>query len=137
MKIIGLDNREYSWNFGKYSTPSSNPSSLHLRARLLLKTMFPYDVVGEELVIPGIKTEINNRPLLLDFYIHSIRLALEIQGRQHSEFVSFFHGNKLEFFRSKRLDNLKRQWCVINHITIIELPHDFSDLEWENRIRNR
>jgi hypothetical protein len=99
--------------------------------------MFPYDVVGEELVIPGVKTEINNRPLLLDFYIHSLRLALEIQGQQHSEFVSFFHGNKLEFFRAKRLDGLKRKWCELNHITLLELLYNESDQDWENRIRNR
>jgi hypothetical protein len=137
MKIIGLDNREYSWNFIKYSTPSENYSSLHLRARILLKTMFPYDVVGEELVIPGVKTEINNRPLLLDFYIHFQRIAVEVQGQQHSEYTPFFHTNKLEFFRAKRLDGLKRQWCLLNNITLVELPYNLSDEQWSQIIRNR
>jgi hypothetical protein len=137
MKVIGLDNREYSWNFAKYSRPSSNPSSLHLRARLLLKQLYPYDPIFEELSMPGIKTEINNKSLLLDMYIHSLRLGLEIQGRQHSEFVSFFHGNKLEFFRAKRLDGLKRQWCLLNNITLVELPYNLSDEQWSQIIRNR
>ena len=136
-KIIGLDNIEYSWNFGKYNNQREDCSSLHLRARTLLKQLYPYDVIFEEVTLQGIKTEINNRPLLLDFYIHSIRLAIEVQGEQHSKYISFFHTNKLEFFRAKRLDGLKRQWCVINHIALIELPYNFSDSDWEHRIRNR
>ena len=137
MKIVGLDGKTYVWNFGKYNNQREDCSSYHLRARKLLKQLFPYDIIFEEVYLVGAVSEINNRGLILDFYLNSLKTAFEIQGQQHSQYISFFHGNKLEFFRSKRLDNLKRQWCVINHITIIELPHDFSDLEWENRIRNR
>ena len=137
MKVIGLDGRAYGWNFGKYNNQREDCSSLHLRARILLKQLYPYDIIFEEIAIVGIKTEINNRPLYFDFYANSLKTAFEIQGLQHSEFVSFFHGNKLEFFRAKRLDGLKRSWCELNHITLLELPHNESDKEWEIRIRNR
>ena len=93
--------------------------------------------IFEEVYLVGAVSEINNRGLILDFYLNSLKTAFEIQGQQHSQYISFFHGNKLEFFRAKRLDGLKRSWCELNHITLLELPHNESDKEWEIRIRNR
>lgn len=135
MKVIGLDQKEYSLNLVRYNKPRENCSSYHLRARTLLKQLFPYDIIFEEVVLPGIKTEIANRPLLLDFYINSQKLAIEIHGEQHYKHVKFFHSNKLEFFRARKLDNLKRQWCSINKIRLIELPYNKDNKEWEIIIR--
>jgi hypothetical protein len=137
MKVVGLDQKEYSINIVKYNRQLDSCSSLHLRARKLLALSFPYENIYEEVVLPGIKTEINNRPLLLDFYIHFQRIAVEVQGQQHSEYTPFFHTNKLEFFRAKRLDGLKRQWCLLNNITLVELPYNLSDEQWSQIIRNR
>jgi hypothetical protein len=137
MKIIGLDQKEYAWNITKYNESHENCSIPHSRARILLHNLFPYDQIYEEVVIPGIKTEINNRPLLLDFYIHFHRIAIEVQGEQHHKHIQFFHHNKLEYFRSRKLDSLKRQWCRINGITLVELPYNMSDQDWEHTIKNR
>ena len=137
MKIIGLDNKEYSWNFTKYNNERQNCSSLHARARIILKQIFPYDIIYEEVILPGIKTEINNRLLIVDFYVHFPRIIIETQGEQHYKFVHFFYHNKLEYFRAKKLDNLKRQWCSKNEIQLIEFPYNESDIQWEDRIRNR
>jgi hypothetical protein len=137
MKVVGLDQKEYSINIVKYNRQLDSCSSLHLRARKLLALLFPYDNIYEEVVLPGIKTEINNKSLVIDFYIHFQRIAVEVQGEQHSKFTPFFHGNKLEFFRAKRLDNLKRQWCDKNNIVLLELPYNEIDEQWSQRIRNR
>ena len=136
MKITGLDGKIYAWNFTKYNTSRADCSILHSRARILLHNLFPYDLIYEEVVLPGMKHEIVQRSLIADFYIHAPRLMIEVQGEQHNKFVQFFHSNKLEYFRAKQLDSLKKQWCIINNITLIELPHDESDPYWENRIRN-
>lgn len=135
MKIIGLDQKEYSLNLVKYNKPRENCSILHSRARILLHNLFPYDIIFEEIVLPGIKSEISIRPLILDFYINSQKLAVEVQGQQHYDHVKFFYGNKLEFFRARRLDSLKKQWCDINNIRLVELPFDKTDNEWTNLIR--
>lgn len=135
MKIIGLDQKEYSLNLVKYNKPRDNCSTLHSRARILLHNLFPYDIIFEEIVLPGIKSEIAIRPLILDFYINSPKLAVEVQGQQHYQHVQFFHTNKLEFFRSRKLDSLKKQWCQLNNIKLVELPYNLSDNEWEDLIR--
>ncbi len=136
MKVIGLDGKEYSWNFTKHNEARADCSMLHSRVRILLRAIFPYDCIYEEVALPGIKTEIVKRVLMADFYIHAPRLMIEVQGEQHDKFVEFFHHNRSEFFRARKLDSLKRQWCHQNEITLVELAHDGTDAQWEQQIRN-
>ena len=134
MKIIGLDNKEYSWRFTKYNRQREDCSLLHLRARKILYDLFPFDIIYEEVVLPGIYTEINIKSLIADFYIHRPRLMIEVQGEQHYNFNRFFYGNKLEYFRARKLDTLKKKWCQINNITLIELPYNETDEQWRKKI---
>ena len=136
MKVFGLDNKEYSWNITKYRRTDRPCSNLHVRARFLLNQMFPFDVVYEELVLPGTKTERIVRPLVADFYIHANRLMIEVQGQQHYKFNGLFYHNKAEYFRAQHRDYMKLQWCVRNGITLVALPFDESDEEWKSRIRD-
>ena len=137
MQITGLDGKTYAWNFSKYNKQGENCSIIHSRARILLHNLFPYDIIHEEVSLPGIRNEVVNKALQLDFYINSQKLAIEVQGEQHYKHTKFFHTNKLEFFRARKLDSLKRQWCQINGITLIELPYNESDEQWTQAIRNR
>ena len=45
--------------------------------------------------------------LFFDFYIKDMGVLIEIQGRQHTEFVKHFHGDKKTFDKQKHRDNLK------------------------------
>lgn len=136
MKVTGLDQKEHVWNFTKYKNVNTNCSEPHKRARMLLWALFPFDTIYEEVTIPGIKTEITQRALIADFYIHAHRLMIEVQGEQHYKFNSFFYSNKLAFFRAQKLDKLKYEWCKLNKIRLIELPYDKTDDEWLHIIRN-
>ena len=137
MKVLGLDSKEYSWNITKYNTQSGNCSSYHERARQILTELFPYDKIYEEVVLPGVVSDFSKRPLIADFYIHFYRLMIEVQGEQHYSYNTFFHKNKLEFFRAQRLDNLKQKWCNINAIKLITLPYNKNDDEWRYIICSR
>ena len=136
MKVIGLDNKKYTWNFTKHKQINTNCSDLHWRARKLLWTLFPFDIIYEEVTIPGIKSEITHKSLIADFYIHTYRLMIEVQGEQHYKFSQFFHNNQLMFFRAQKLDKLKYKWCKLNKIHLIELPYNKTDDEWLVIIRN-
>jgi hypothetical protein len=135
MNVIGLDGNTYSWKITRYNKKSEFCSSFHLRARLLLVELFPYDKIYEEVVIPGIKNETNIKSLTADFYIHTPRLMIEVQGEQHYKYVPFFHNNKLQFLKAKKLDKLKEKWCLINNIRLIELKYNQTDEEWASIIK--
>jgi len=53
MKFFDLNGRSHIFNFNKICRESTNPSALHLSARVIIKTIFPYSVAYEEVSILG------------------------------------------------------------------------------------
>ena len=129
MKVIGLDGREYSWNI-KLKKYRKNCSEYHKSARLLIKEMFPAEIVVEEVVLPG------TSGLTADFYIAGLSLLIEVHGEQHYSFSSFFHKNKKDFLMGQVRDRKKKEWCGLNNIRYIELPYKENIDEWRSRIIN-
>jgi hypothetical protein len=129
LKIKGLDNKEHVWNLTKYvGNQRRGCSEYHKRARKVLKELYPFDQILEEVPLPSTK-------LYADFYINSRKLMVEVQGEQHTKFTPFFHKNKQAFGQAKRRDNTKSEWCEINGITLVELSYEDNDNEWCAKLR--
>jgi len=64
--------------------------------------------------------------LYLDGYNEEIKLALEYQGIQHSEFPNFFHKTEIEFEKQKKRDRKKYARCTKNDIKLILVPHTLT-----------
>ena len=93
-------------------------SDFQFRAKKFLKKYWSRHVVFEELPVAGTK-------LSLDFYNANEKIAVEVQGAQHTKFVKFFHGTKANYIDQKRRDAQKREFCVINNIKLVEIfPED-------------
>jgi hypothetical protein len=61
--------------------------------------------------------------LELDCYNEELKLAVEYNGRQHYEYVPYFHKNKEAFYNQKYRDELKRIYCKKFGICLIEIPY--------------
>jgi hypothetical protein len=48
--------------------------------------------------------------LFFDFYIKELDVFIEVQGRQHVQFVKHFHGTAENFRNQKMRDNLKIEY---------------------------
>ena len=59
----------------------------------------------------------------LDCYNPELKLAVEYSGKQHYEYVPYFHKNKEAFLNQNYRDELKRRMCKDNMITLIEVPY--------------
>jgi len=74
----------------------------------ILNGMFP------RLSAPRITKELyihyKGQKLFFDFFIKELGVYVEVQGRQHTEFVKHFHGEKEAFQSQKMRDNLKIQY---------------------------
>lgn len=57
--------------------------------------------------------------LCLDFYIKELKIGIEVDGRQHEEYVGHFHGSRDKFVHGKNLDFKKEQICNIKNITLV------------------
>lgn len=138
MIITGLDNKEYKFNHTKHTHRKnrSGKSSLHIKARDLIKEVFMGESVYEEVTLPGTKRQGRKSLLYADFFIPGVMTIVEVHGRQHYEFNSMFHKNMLDFYECQRRDRDKREWCQLNDIRIIELPYN-EEKQWKSLILSK
>jgi hypothetical protein len=78
--------------------------------------------------------------LEIDCFNEELRLGVEYNGRQHYEYVPFFHTSKEAFYNQKYRDKLKGIYCKDSGVTLIEVPYTELDnleswLEKELRLR--
>jgi hypothetical protein len=65
----------------------------------------------------------NEHNLEIDCYNEDLKLGVEYNGVQHYKYVSFFHKNKEHFLNQKYRDEMKKNMCKDNDITLIEVPY--------------
>ena len=81
-----------------------------------LKEIFGHNIITREYYI-----KYGNTRLFFDFYIKDVGVVIEVQGRQHDEFVKHFHSNRETFLASKRRDNLKKEYCEKEDLVLVEI----------------
>ena len=82
--------------------------------KCFLQQFWKDHIVFEEFPIAGTR-------LSLDFYNANKRIAIEVQGRQHTEYVPFFHRTKTNYLSQLRRDQQKLDFCELNSINLIEI----------------
>ena len=93
----------------------SSRSKRQRQTKLFLKKYWQHHIVFEEFPVAGTK-------LTIDIYNANKKIAVEVQGRQHTEYVPFFHGkNKANYLNQLRRDQHKLEFCRLNGITLIEI----------------
>jgi len=76
------------------------------------------NVVFEEFPIVGTR-------LTLDFYNANKRVAIEVQGKQHTQYVEFFHQDRINYLHQLKRDQKKERFCEINNIKLVTIfPND-------------
>jgi hypothetical protein len=129
MNTIDLNGNIVKWVPSGQSAVAAK-SEPHLKARTLLRTIFFSAQILEEVAF-------NPKPkqvLYLDFYLPSLKIAVEVQGSQHDNYTPFFHKNIINYGNSKIRDSDKKKWCELNNIRLIELPESEDENEWRERI---
>lgn len=78
-----------------------------------------------------LKNDVTGRNLELDLYNQELKLCVEINGKQHYEYIPYFHNNKEAFYNQRYRDEMKKTKCRENGINYLEIPYNIklSDLE--------
>ena len=118
--------------YGKAGCPNcSNKKSENLSREILEEyTGLKFPTVRPEF-LKNIKTGSN---LELDGYCEDLKLAFEYQGKQHYEYISFFHKKEEDFKKQQDRDLLKLELCNNNSIDVIIIPYTL-DYQNENDLR--
>ena len=121
MKFIDSYGRERNLkNAKKYLIHWDKPSRSKFQTRVkdFLRSYWQHDVVFEEFRVVGTR-------LTLDFYNANKKIAVEVQGAQHTKYVKLFHKNKFKYSNQLKRDEKKFQFCEANKIKLAEVyPQD-------------
>lgn len=117
MEFLSLSNkkrrcknaRNYIINWGLDSR-----SKFQTEVKKFLRNYWSHNIVFEEFPIVGTR-------LTLDFYNANKKIAIEVQGRQHTGFVKFFHENRMNFLHQLNRDKKKERFCELNEITLVTI----------------
>jgi hypothetical protein len=132
VKLLATNGREYSiqpLNYVTTNDQQERKSSGHKLARQILKELYPCEVILEEVPI-----KVAGTTLYADFLLRGPAIVVEVQGKQHGEFVEFFHKTQKGFIKSKGRDRQKVEWCKLNGFELIEVGPEKDDRQWRERL---
>jgi len=95
----------------------------------LIKKVFPHHLIKTEHYVKYKGTR-----LFFDFYIKELNVLVEVQGKQHYGFVKHFHTDKNGYVKSKKRDNLKKEYCQENNMTLVEINSEITKRELADKI---
>jgi len=120
MRLYDVNKRLRNRSVTKYliNWNSKSRSKIQFKVKQFLKTYWNAHVVFEEFPVYGTR-------LKVDILNATIKVAIEVQGKQHSSFNKFFHGNsRAKYLASIKRDFEKSQWLELNNYKLIEIEED-------------
>ena len=117
MEFLSLSNKKQKCkNLKRYiiDWDCKSRSKFQTEVKSFIKNYWSNNVVFEEFPIVGTR-------LTLDFYNANKKVAIEVQGRQHTGFVKFFHSNRMNFLHQLNRDKKKERFCKLNDIILVTI----------------
>jgi hypothetical protein len=126
MKFIDLSNKEHIFELNnKFKVKSKEDARSNSQWKLggLLAQIYGRQNIFEDYPLPGCGN------LSWDFWVPHKQMAFEFHGRQHDEYVPFFHQDKRGFERQIIADNRKLAIAEKNGITLVAIREEDLN-EW-------
>ena len=120
MRLYNIRGKLQSKLVGKYliKWDQKSRSKIQFRVKQFLKHYWENHVVYEEFPVYGTRMKV-------DILNATKKIAVEVNGRQHSSFNAFFHNNsRAKYLASIKRDVEKREWLEKNGYTLIEIEED-------------
>ncbi len=116
MRLLNIRGKLVSKNVLKYKIQWDEPSAskIQFATKQFLKPFWAGMVVYEEFPVYGTR-------LRVDILNATKRIAIEVNGRQHGDFVKFFHTGREKWRQSIKRDCDKHEWLIKNDFQVIEL----------------
>jgi hypothetical protein len=91
----------------------------------VVSTLYPNDIILTNVSPFWLKVSVDPKDKLeLDIYIPTQRLSFEYDGREHYEFIPFFHGNESGFICQQERDRRKDRICLQCGVDLIRFRYD-------------
>ena len=123
MRLYNIKGKLQSKLVSKYLIKwnAKSRSKIQFKVKQFLKHYWENHVVYEEFPVYGSRMKV-------DILNATKKIAVEVNGRQHSNFNPFFHNNsRATYLASIKRDVEKREWLEKNRYTLIEIEEDEVD----------
>ncbi len=128
MRLYSVTGRLVSKNVSKYriNWDKKSRSNIQFSVKQFLRNHWSTHIVYEEFPVYGTR-------LKVDFLNATRKIAVEVNGSQHSSFNKFFHQNsRAKYLSSIRRDYEKYEWLMKNGYKFVEIEEgDMKDLSVE------
>src|SRR5438309_1011195 len=116
MRLKTTNGKSIYKNCEKYKIDWEKNERSHIQKAVkdFLKPFIKNHIVFAEFPVFGTK-------LKLDLFDATSRICYETNGRQHTEYVPFFHKNRSAFLAQIKRDMKKHKWCEENDIILVEI----------------
>jgi hypothetical protein len=117
MKLYNLTGRLINKNVSQFliDWDKKSRSNIQFEVKQFLKPFWKNHICYEEFPVFGSRMKV-------DFINFTKKIAIEVNGEQHSSFNKFFHNNsRLNYLNSIKRDYKKAEWLEKNSIQLIEL----------------
>lgn len=124
MRLYNINGKLQNKSVSKYLIKwnKKSRSKVQFRTKKFLEPFWKAQIVYEEFPVYGTR-------MTVDILNATKKLAIEVQGRQHSEFNKFFHGNsRLKYLEGIKRDIKKAEWLEKNGFILLEIEEDEVDL---------
>jgi hypothetical protein len=127
MRVITIKTREWeTWDTRESKWPIKTEaacrSKIQHKVGTLIKKKYPLDPILEDITLPRSR-------LSLDFFLPQRKIAIEVQGKQHKEYIPFFHKTKSSFDNQLKRDEEKEMFCQLNGIELIYINSEQEAIE--------
>ena len=128
MRLYNIKGRLQSKNVSKYliDWDGKSRSKIQFSVKQFLKSFWKNQIVYEEFPVYGTR-------LKVDILNATKKIAIEVQGKQQSQFNKFYHKNSASnYLSSIKRDVQKREWLELNNFKILEIEQeDINQLSLE------
>lgn len=120
MRLYNINGKLIFRNVSKQRIQWEKPSrsKVQFRVKQFLKQFWINNIVYEEFPVYGSKMKV-------DILNATKKIAVEVNGKQHDKFNSFFHGgSRLKYLQSIKRDSEKAEWLENNGFTLVEINEE-------------
>ena len=116
MRLYSTSGRLVNKNVSKYliDWDKKSRSKIQFKIKQFLKEYWENQIVYEEFPVYGTR-------LKVDILNATKKIAVEVNGGQHTSFNKFFHKTRINFLRSLQRDHKKLEWLKVNSFELIEI----------------
>ena len=123
MRLFNIYGRLERRNVNKYLIKWDSPSrsKIQLKVKQFLKKYWRSSIVYEEFPVYGSRMKV-------DILNATSKIAVEVNGAQHSNYNKFFHANsRINYLNSIKRDFKKLEWLEQNNYNLVEINYDEID----------